>query len=345
MKPKILFVLAGTRDKASSRVRGHWIAEELAQRGYRCTRFNARSRLDFLQLAAFVFQHDIIIFQKTFSHYHRLLQHLAVRIGKRTYLDIDDLPSRTSSPVTLRNFKVMATRAQGVIAGSRALQEYACGMEIRTHLVPSTIKLDQYRADEKLPSENEEGAPVVVGWIGNGRHYKDDILAILKPALEGLPKKREVEFRLVGSLGESELKNALDHIPGISFRPIDQIDWADPDMVRSALLGFDIGVYPLKTNLYNQYKCGFKALEYMAMGIPVVASPVGANHAIIDHGRTGFLAHTTDDWIKYLSELILNPQIRREMGARGRRVVENSFSVQAAADRLISILESDGEEL
>jgi len=91
------------------------------------------------------------------------------------------------------------------------------------------------------------------------------------------------------------------------------------------LQSFDIGIMPLEDNDYNKGKCGFKALQYMAVGLPVVCSPVGMNKEIIEEGVNGFSAVTKGEWIKKLSELIENPELRKKMGGNGRKLVEKNI--------------------
>ena len=123
-KQSILFSLLGDSNKASSRVRGFWIAEELEKEGFNCTLRWKRGKLALLKLAYEILLHDIIIFQKTQSRYHRWLMALANKLGKRTYLDIDDAPSRINSPVTLANLESMLRMSDGVFAGNSNLLKY-----------------------------------------------------------------------------------------------------------------------------------------------------------------------------------------------------------------------------
>jgi hypothetical protein len=94
VKKSILFVLVGGPDKASSRVRGYWIAEELEKLNYSCSMRSKNAKVDMILAIPQILRHDIIIFQKTCSRYHRWLMKLAKLAGKSVYMDIDDFPSR-----------------------------------------------------------------------------------------------------------------------------------------------------------------------------------------------------------------------------------------------------------
>jgi glycosyltransferase involved in cell wall biosynthesis len=95
---------------------------------------------------------------------------------------------------------------------------------------------------------------------------------------------------------------------------------------------------PLPDTPWMRGKCGYKLIQYMACGLPVVASPVGVNADIVEHGVNGFLVETPDDWSRALKTLIGNPDLRRQMGAAGRKRVEERYSLQVYGPRVASLL-------
>ncbi len=95
---------------------------------------------------------------------------------------------------------------------------------------------------------------------------------------------------------------------------------------------------PLPDDEYSRGKCGFKLLQYMALGIPSIASPVGVNQEIIQNGSNGFLASSNEDWVDNLSLLIENKEMRYSIGMNGRRTVENQYSLKKYAPELLSTL-------
>lgn len=101
----------------------------------------------------------------------------------------------------------------------------------------------------------------------------------------------------------------------------------------------DIGIMPLSDGLFERGKCGYKLIQYMGCGLPVIASPVGVNTIIVDHGLNGFLAETEEEWYTALTRLIGDPNLRHRMGLAGRRKVEQLYSLQSRAPRMISLLE------
>ncbi|MBE0665612.1 MAG: glycosyltransferase [Candidatus Aminicenantes bacterium] len=102
---------------------------------------------------------------------------------------------------------------------------------------------------------------------------------------------------------------------------------------------FDIGLMPLADDPYTRGKCGFKLLQYMAVGIPVVASPVGFNNEIVEAGTNGFLAANENDWLERISILLRDESLRRRMGEKGRQRVLREYSLQALVGRWLQVLE------
>jgi glycosyltransferase involved in cell wall biosynthesis len=104
------------------------------------------------------------------------------------------------------------------------------------------------------------------------------------------------------------------------------------------LSDLDIGIMPLPDSEWERGKCGLKALQYMALGIPTVASPVGVNREIIRHGQNGFLASSETEWRSALERLLDDAALRERMGAAGRTTVESGYSAAVQAPRVASIL-------
>jgi glycosyltransferase involved in cell wall biosynthesis len=100
----------------------------------------------------------------------------------------------------------------------------------------------------------------------------------------------------------------------------------------------DIGVYPLTDDDWSRGKCGFKAIQCMACGVPVVAAAVGVNKQIITHGIDSMLASTRQEWIDHLSRLLIDHDLRRRMAAAGRRTIQSRYSVDVTAPQLAGVL-------
>lgn len=332
----ILFILHGSRSTASSRVRGFWIADELEKQGIECRMRWQRGKRELLCLAAEIPKHDVIVFQKTYSRWHRALMLWANCLGKRTFMDIDDYPTPTLAAHTKRTFEGMLRMSDGVLVGSEALLDYVRPFQPSAFLVPSGIRLRDYPM--KVERDAPEDGAICLGWTGNANSYAKDVIAVLTGPLTTIARETTVRLKLVGACGRPELYETFGQVPGLKLDCIDTLEWGNPVEVANALKDFDIGLYPLLPDHYNYYKCGFKALEYMAMGIPVVSSRVAVNPRIIEHGKDGLLADTSEEWVDALRTLIADPSKRKRMGLAGRAKVEKDHNVETVAQEVREIL-------
>jgi glycosyltransferase involved in cell wall biosynthesis len=283
--------------------------------------------------------HDVLVIQKVFSRWHLQILAVASRLSKTTVLDLDDWPSSSNHPRTLQNVASMMASSTAVAAGSRNLLEYALQHQPNSHLIPSCIRLQSYQPSRK--PRGHDG--LCLGWIGNGAHYQRDLIDILVPVMSGLAGERPLRFILVGGCGVARLQEAFRGIEGLELRILDEIDWSSETAAAEIISEFDVGLYPLNDNTVNRNKCAFKALEYMAMGVPVVASPVGANADVVSDGVDGYLPTSVRGWVESLKTLIDEPR-RLQMGNAGRqKVVRRYPTSRAASDLARIILGSDND--
>ena len=208
-----------------------------------------------------------------------------------------------------------------VMAGNDTLAEYARRFASRVSVVPTTIDTDLYVPP---PAKREVG--MVIGWSGSystGPYL--DLLRVVLPRLA-----RRFRFRFV-TIGAREFR-----VEGVN---VEVRPWRrETELVD--LGQFDIGVMPLPDAVWERGKCGLKALQYMALSIPAVVSPVGVNRSIIAHGQNGLLADTEEDWERALGQLLGDESLRRRLGQAGRLTVERDFSARAHAPRVAGILRS-----
>jgi glycosyltransferase involved in cell wall biosynthesis len=205
---------------------------------------------------------------------------------------------------TVRNIRY----ADMVFAGNGYLASYARRCNDRIKIIPTTIDTDFHKP---LPKQNDK---IVIGWIGSHttiKHfeYALEFLTIIKN------KYPQVEIRVVG---DADYVNESLNIKGIAWSSATEVE-----MINS----FSIGIMPLPNDEWAKGKCGLKGLSYMACEVPTIMSPVGVNTEIIEHGKNGFLASTTDEWITALSTLIEDATLRKNIGKAGRQTVLEKYSV------------------
>ena len=132
--------------------------------------------------------------------------------------------------------------------------------------------------------------------------------------------------------------------PELNGIPAESFPWSE-DTEIARIAEFDIGIMPLHDTPWERGKCAYKLLQVMAAGKPVVASPVGANVAVVRHGVNGFLANTIEEWTEALRTLAADPALRQRMGAQARKTVEDHYAAAAIAPRLAAILQRAADEL
>ncbi|MCC7501635.1 MAG: glycosyltransferase [Flavobacteriales bacterium] len=205
-----------------------------------------------------------------------------------------------------------------IFAGNAYLADYAKRFNPNTVIVPTTIDTEEYK-----PVERKGQGPVTIGWSGSITTIQHVRYAI--PALKVIKAKYgdRVAIRVVGdgSYREPELG-----VVGMPWRK-------DTELLD--LGGMDIGIMPLPDDEWARGKCGLKGLQYMALGIPAIMSPVGVNSEIIRDGVNGHLATTKEEWVDRLSRLIDNTEARRAMGIEAKRTVEEHYSVHAWRSRYL----------
>ena len=164
-----------------------------------------------------------------------------------------------------------------------------------------------------------------VGWIGTPKTWAEHGLP-MQAMLQDLLARHGAVFRAIGA-GKPER-----NVPGFEFPP-----WSEETEV-SQIQGLDIGIMPLTDTPFARGKCGFKLIQYMACGLPVVASPIGVNRQIVEHGVNGYLASGETEWRFALTSLLSDPELRRRMGEAGRKKVVSEYSMQVYGPKVAGIL-------
>lgn len=216
--------------------------------------------------------------------------------------------------------KKVVRGATEVFAGSPYLVEYAKQVNARVELLPTVVDLGIYRRTRKFTQTRPR--PFIVGWIGSPTTALS--LKQIELALINFCRKHDAKVVLVGS-GPVDL----------SGFPLEVRDWREDSEIDD-ILSFDVGIMPLADTTWSRGKCGFKLIQYMACGIPVIASPVGANLAIVTQGVEGFLPAGNDEWLESLENLQQNAELSSRMGAAGRTRVEKEYCLEVTAPKFVA---------
>ena len=221
-----------------------------------------------------------------------------------------------------KKIDILMHRANIVIVGNEYLAEYTKKAKaIRVECLPTVVDANRYVVLEKNTEDR-----LTIGWIG--QPSTADYLVQLAPVLMKIIAKYSVRVIAIGP-----------NIKQLESFPFEVKPWTEDSEVID-INQFDIGIMPLSDNLWEKGKCGYKIIQYMACGIPVVATPVGVNKSIVRQGVNGFLAQTETEWLDALSLLCEDGVLRKKMGDEGRKIMQTDFSLQVTAPRLAELLRS-----
>ncbi len=263
-----------------------------------------------------------------------LPERILARLGYPFAVDYDDAIfhryDQHHSPLVRRLLghridRIMAS-SNLVIAGNTYLAERAWTAGARrVEILPTVVDLDRY--PEPVNSEPQSAGPIRIGWIGST--LNESYLYEISDALARVHRQIAIELVVIGG-------SANFSIPGV---PVRSVQWTQATEVAD-LADCDIGVMPLPDTPWSWGKCGFKLLQYMGAGLPVVASPIGANCDLVDQGVNGFLAGSPQEWEKSILALAMDGRLRTSMGIQGRRCLVSNYTIQAVAPKLEALLSS-----
>lgn len=351
---KVGFLTLATEGGASPRYRVYQYVPRLERAGIRCVvlpavsagtsrrfygkgRASANAAYQVIELLGRLAQlgrvraFDVVVVQKALLTVGvRGLDALAGAAARRLVVDVDDavhlgpphrLPAWLRGAEDVSQPARLLTRARTVVAGSETLASSLRPLNSWVSVVPTSVDTDRV-----LPRAHGPDGPPVLGWMGSPSTAP--YLEALGPVLRRLARRTRFLLRVVGGPPPA--------LPGVA---VEARSW-DPGREPSDLQGFDVGLMPLPDTPWAAGKCGLKAVQYLAAGVPAVCSPVGAAPEIVRHGREGYLPRTPGEWEEALSALLADPALRRDLGEAGRARVESRYSVRANAPKLASILEA-----
>ncbi|MBN2668095.1 MAG: glycosyltransferase family 4 protein [Bacteroidales bacterium] len=258
-----------------------------------------------------------------------IFEWLVSKISKQLVYDIDDMV-----------FLGHASKANAYIKSLKGRRKMIYLMKVSKHVITCTPKLDEFvrqynqnttDISSTVDTENRyhskenyhKHTPIVIGWSGS--HSTSKYLYLLKNVFVKLAKKYSIQLMVMG--------DADFYIDGVD---VTAVEWKEAIEIAT-LEKFDIGVYPLPDEPWVYGKSGLKAIQYMALGIPTIASAIGTNFRIIEDGLNGFLATNEDEWFEKLSLLIENAELRKKLGQAGRNTVVEKYSVEANKGKYLSV--------
>ncbi len=241
----------------------------------------------------------VVDYDDAVFHYYDLHPKTFIRglLGKK----IDQVMQNAS--LVIAGNEYLAKRAE--LAGARDVA-----------IIPTVIDIDRYPS---VLAEDE--SDLSIGWIGSASTFNH--LKLLANIIGPVLQQYNAKLLIVGAKGE-----------GFSGLPVEWIDWHEDTEVQ-CIQRMSIGIMPLHDGPFEQGKCGYKLIQYMACSKPVVASPIGINKQIVSSGVNGYLANSNEQWQEALGRLLSDASLRRDMGKQGRSLVEQKYCLQVTAPLLI----------
>lgn len=213
--------------------------------------------------------------------------------------------------------------SSAVIVNSPHHREFASRLSDNVWEIPSVVDETKFFY---LPPVRRPEQPVCIGWSGSSTTARN--LQVVLDLLIHLSARSDVELRFIGGTDFD--------LPGVRFT---QVPWHAATEVDDLRM-LDVGLVPLPSNEWTKRKFYLKLVQYMALGIPAVATPLGANPFVIEEGRTGFLARSLTEWHTAIGRLIDEPTFRRQMGRAAAEVAARRYTLGANAERIVAAFRS-----
>ncbi len=211
--------------------------------------------------------------------------------------------------------------AHKVSVGNRFLYDYAKQFNPSVVLNPTCV--DTRLGHNRLVDQTPKNDRIVLGWTGTFSTLK--FLYDIIDVLQELENKYNFEFIVIA-----------DQNPQLPLKHFTFIRWNESTEIED-LMKCQIGLMPLKNDAYSEGKCGFKLIQYMSLGMPVLASPIGVNREIIEHGTNGFLCNSREEWINRLEELMTDTALRIRIGQNGRQKIIDRYSLESNGNNFLSL--------
>jgi len=223
-----------------------------------------------------------------------------------------------------RKLEPVLRSAAACICGNEYLKDYASRFCERCIILPTVVDTSIYRP---VPRQSDD---IVIGWIGSPSTWCNvqPLLQMLAELCRDMP----IRVRVIGAGAQAEADQ---------FLGLDLVEWSEATEIAE-VQRMDIGIMPLFDRPFERGKSGYKLIQYMACGLPVVASPVGVNREIVVDGENGFLATDESEWRDALTRLIADPELRSRLGNAGRRIADANYSLASQAPRLIELIKAAG---
>jgi glycosyltransferase involved in cell wall biosynthesis len=284
---------------------------------------------------------DIVIISKTTNLQAYLFAKILKRRNIKVIFDLDDalfLPVGSLFGIKIRPgsfyLEKIIGNADYVTTNGHFLLYYAKNFNQKVSIIHDPIDTEMFSPKKKVTDPGK----VVIGWEGNARVHHRNLAMLVKPLKKIGEEYDNLKFKIASYLGDPSIKEMFSSLESIIEVDYGAEQWTTMQTFAKLIYDFDILVAPLKNTLWNEGKSALRVGIGMAMGIPVIASPVGEQKYVIKNGVNGFFAKNEEEWYNYLKMLIEDDNLRRRMGREGRKTAEKELSLEVNAKRLYEII-------
>ena len=280
-------------------------------------------------------RYDVIFIHQGLSYFGPpILEYLIAKLNNNIIYDVDD--ADFSKPAFASGFAArfhdrnriakISKLAKQLLVSVDYIKKYVEKFNSNVTVIPTSIDASRYTSKNY---DKQNSSSIIIGWVGtaSGLIY----LQTLEEVMQKLSKSYNIELRIISS-----------HSIKIPAVKVVHRMWTLENEIKD-LQSIDIGVMPLPNTEFERGKGGFKLIQYMGVGVPVVCSPIGINLEIVQNGTNGYLAETKAEWFEKLSLLIEDENLRERLGRKGRESIRDKFTVEANAAKFVKIILSNSK--
>jgi glycosyltransferase involved in cell wall biosynthesis len=222
-----------------------------------------------------------------------------------------------------RNVPYLCRKAWKVSAGNHILAAYASNYCKNVEVIPTVVDTENYHCGNRI----NNSTIFTIGWTGS--HSTVQYLLHLEEVFKELEQKYKFRLLVIS-----------DREPGMNLKCVEYLKWNQSTEIED-LLKFDIGIMPLKDDMWSRGKCGFKAIQYMSLGIPAAVSDVGVNSAIVDNNLNGWICRTKEDWTQIFEKCLQGTMDLTSFGLAARKKIEDYYSVKANTNKFLHLFSDE----
>lgn len=284
---------------------------------------------------------DVVIIGRTSTPQIYIFQKILKKRGAKLIFDLNDalfLPIGNLFGINIRPgsffLEKILVDADYVTTNGHYLLNYVKVFNKRSCIVHDPVDVDLFHPNKKRNSDK-----IMITWEGNAKVNYYNLTLLVNP-LKRIAKEygKRVKFKIVSYLGDQRIKALFGPLEKFIEVDYGSEQWLPMKEHAKLIYDTDIMVAPLQSTRWNEGKSALRVGIGMALGIPVIASPVGEQKYVIRHGVNGFLANNEEEWYTYLKILIEDEHLRKKMGKEGRKIAENELSLEVNGKKLYEII-------